>query len=352
MADLTLAATGDEGVPDEAGTSPFTARLLRSERRDPFGQIAGRAPALRHAVALAARVARTSTPVLITGESGAGKELVAQAIHLASPHAAGRFVAVNCAAIPDTLFESELFGHERGAFTGADRRRPGRFEMAGGGTLFLDEIAELPAGVQAKLLRVLQQREFERLGGTLTLRANARIIAATNQDLWAAVGEQRFRADLYYRISVFPVHMPPLRELGDDVLELADHFLRTLGPGLGRTQARLDHDAREALLSYSWPGNVRELANVIERALIVSDGDVISRDHLLLGPAGTGLGSARPGGAVADELARLVEALKATGNNRAAAARVLGMSRSRLYHKLHEAGLMVPHGRSIAKEEA
>jgi transcriptional regulator with PAS, ATPase and Fis domain len=352
MGELDLAVSGDEGPPDDSVATPFTARLLRPGRRDPFEQIAGRAPALRRAIALAARVARTSTPVLITGESGAGKELVAQAIHLASPHATGRFVAVNCAAIPDTLFESELFGHERGAFTGADRRRPGRFEMAGGGTLFLDEIAELPAGVQAKLLRVLQQREFERLGGTLTLRANARIIAATNQDLWAAVAEQRFRADLYYRISVFPVHMPPLRELGDDVLELADHFLRTLGPGLGKLEARLGPDAREALLGYAWPGNVRELANVIERALIVADGDVVTRDHLLLGPAATGPRSAGRGGDPADELARLVETLKATGNNRAAAARVLGMPRSRLYKKLHAAGLMASRARTIVKEGA
>jgi transcriptional regulator with PAS, ATPase and Fis domain len=352
MGDARAVVTrGDaDSVPNREEPAPFTARVLRPGRRDPFEQIAGQAPALRRALALAARVARTSTPVLITGESGAGKELVAQAIHLASPHADGRFVAVNCAAIPDTLFESELFGHERGAFTGADRLRPGRFEMAGAGTLFLDEIAELPAGAQAKLLRVLQEREFERLGGTLTLRANARIIAATNQDLWAAVGEQRFRADLYYRVSVFPVHMPPLRELGDDVLELADHFLRTLGPGLGKAQARLVADAREALLSYSWPGNVRELANVIERALIVADGDVITCDHLLLGPATTGLGSAGRGGACVDERAMLIDALKTTGNNRAAAARILGMSRSRLYKKLHDAGLMAPGAGAIAKE--
>jgi transcriptional regulator with PAS, ATPase and Fis domain len=342
MGDATRAVTSDEGfpAPESDVPSPFTARLLRPSRRDPFEQIAGRAPALRHALALAGRVARTSTPVLITGESGTGKELLAQAIHLASPHADGRFVAVNCAAIPDTLFESELFGHERGAFTGADRRRPGRFEMAGGGTLFLDEIAELPAGVQAKLLRVLQEREFERLGGTLTLRTNARIIAASNQDLWAAVGEQRFRADLYYRVSVFPVHMPPLRALGADVLELAEHFLRTLCRGVGKSQVRLSDDAREALMAYSWPGNVRELANVIERALIVSDEDLITGDHLLLGPAATGLG-ASPGGRPYGEVrATLENALKATGNNRAAAARILGISRSRLYKELHDVGLV------------
>ena len=194
----------------------------------------GRSPLFREALTRAAQVARTETTVLITGESGTGKELVARAIHYASPRADGPFVAVNCAALPDTLLESELFGHERGAFTGADRQKPGRFELAAHGTLFLDEIGDLSAAVQVKLLRVLQEREFQRVGGTATVKADVRLIAATNRDLMAEMAAGRFRNDLFYRLSVFNVHLPPLRDRGDDVLLLADAFIRTLAAKMGK----------------------------------------------------------------------------------------------------------------------
>ena len=215
-------------------------KSARSElhQRYGFDQIIGRSAALREALTRAAQVARTETTVLITGESGTGKELVARAIHYASPRADGPFVAVNCAALPDTLLESELFGHERGAFTGADRQKPGRFELAARGTLFLDEIGELSAAVQVKLLRVLQEREFQRVGGTATLKADVRLIAATNRDLMAEMAAGRFRSDLFYRLGVFNVHLPPLRDRGDDVLLLADSFIRTLAARMGKETSR------------------------------------------------------------------------------------------------------------------
>jgi DNA-binding NtrC family response regulator len=219
-----------------------TARTQLHERYD-FAQILGRSPILREALTRAARVAPTESTVLVTGESGTGKELVARAIHHASPRADGPFVAVNCAALPDTLLESELFGHERGAFTGADRQKPGRFELAAGGTLFLDEIGDLSAAVQVKLLRVLQEREYQRVGGTATLKADVRLLTATNRDLTAEMAAGRFRSDLFYRLSVFNVHLPPLRERGEDVLLLADHFIRTLGGQMGKGDLTLSRDA-------------------------------------------------------------------------------------------------------------
>ena len=209
-----------------------------------FDRIIGRAPALREALARAAKVAATETTVLLTGESGTGKELVARAIHYASPRADGSFVAVNCAALPETLVESELFGHERGAFTGADRQKPGRFELAAGGTLLLDEITELSPAVQAKLLRVLQEHEFQRVGGTATLRTDVRLLIATNRDLAKAVAAGAFREDLFYRLNVFSVHLPPLRERSDDILLLANHFVRELGTRIGRGEPGLSRDAR------------------------------------------------------------------------------------------------------------
>ena len=229
---------------------------------------------------LVARVATTTATVLLTGESGVGKEVLACAIHHGSGRADGPLVAVNCAALPEALVESELFGHERGAFTGADRLKRGRFELAAGGTLFLDEIGELTPPVQAKLLRVLQERKFERVGGTTTLEADVRLIAATNRDLESAVAEGRFREDLYYRLAVFCLHLPALRERGDDVLLLAEHFVREVSATMGRADAALSRDACELLLTHSWPGNVRELHNAIERALILAEGDMISAEHL------------------------------------------------------------------------
>ena len=283
-------------VERRARTLEQSLKTARSELHQRYGfeQMIGRSPLLREALTRAAQVARTETTVLITGESGTGKELVARAIHYSSPRADGPFVAVNCAALPDTLLESELFGHERGAFTGADRQKPGRFELAAHGTLFLDEIGELSAAVQVKLLRVLQEREFQRVGGTATLKADVRLIAATNRDLTAEMAAGRFRNDLFYRLGVFNVHLPPLRERGDDVLLLADTFIRTLAVKMGKGDVTLSRDARELLRRHPWPGNIRELQNAIERGLITCDGTLVTAAHLAI-PLAVGTEPTAPG---------------------------------------------------------
>jgi Nif-specific regulatory protein len=329
-----------------ARTLEQNLKSTRSElhQRYGFDQIMGHSQVLREVLTRAAQVARTETTVLITGESGTGKELVARAIHYASPRADGPFVAVNCAALPDTLLESELFGHERGAFTGADRQKPGRFELAAGGTLFLDEIGELSAAVQVKLLRVLQEREFQRVGGTVTLKANVRLIAATNRDLMAEVAAQRFRTDLFYRLSVFNVHLPPLRERGDDVLLLADAFIRTLAPRMGKPDVTLSRDAVDLLRRHPWPGNIRELQNAIERALIACEGGLVTGAHLAIpGPAVTATLPRPPepvppasGSVALEELERqaIVEALRRTHGHKARAAELLGLTRFQLYSRL------------------
>ena len=313
-----------------------------------FDRIIGRAPALREALARAAKVAPTETTVLLTGESGTGKELVARAIHHASPRADGPFVALNCAALPETLVESELFGHERGAFTGADRQKPGRFELAAGGTLLLDEIAELSPAVQAKLLRVLQEHEFQRVGGTMTLKTDARLLIATNQDLARAVAAGAFREDLFYRLNVFPVHLPPLRERSEDILLLANHFVREMGTRFGRGEPGLSRDARALLLSYRWPGNIRELANAVERALIVSEGGLLTADHFGIGmlapsPADPAAGFT-PASAPIESLAAverqtILAALERTRGNKAQAAASLGITRTKFYTRLKQLGL-------------
>jgi DNA-binding NtrC family response regulator len=335
-------------LEDRARTLEQSLRTARGELHDRygFGQMIGRSPLLREALTRATQVARTGTTVLLTGESGTGKELVARAIHYASSRANGPFVAVNCAALPDTLLESELFGHERGAFTGADRQKPGRFELATHGTLFLDEIGELSAAVQVKLLRVLQEREFQRLGGTATLKADVRLIAATNRDLMAEMAAGRFRSDLFYRLGVFNVHLPPLRERDDDVLLLADAFVRTLAVKMGKGDVTLSRDARELLRRHPWPGNVRELQNAIERALILAEDALISAEHL-------GIGSRPPADAtipalttppaedastmltIAEREKRLiVEALQRTHGHQKRAAALLGLTRFQLYGRL------------------
>ncbi len=330
-------------------------KTARSELHERYGfeQIIGRSPLLRESLTRAARVAATDTTVLITGESGTGKELVARAIHHASARADGPFVAVNCAALPDTLLESELFGHERGAFTGADRQKPGRFELAAHGTLFLDEIGELSPGVQVKLLRVLQEREFQRLGGTATLKADVRLIAATNRDLMAEMAAGRFRNDLFYRLSVFNVHLPPLRERGDDVLLLADAFIRTLAARMGKTDVTLSRDAVDLLRRHPWPGNIRELQNAIERALITCEGALVTAAQLALprpsGPATTGPRQPEPVPAAASsvdvhELERkaIIDALARTHGHKARAAALLGLTRFQLYSRLKRYGIEVP----------
>jgi transcriptional regulator with GAF, ATPase, and Fis domain len=311
-----------------------------------FDRIIGRSPAIRDVLVKSARVAPTEATVLLTGESGTGKELVARAIHHASPRTAGPFVAINCAALPDTLLESELFGHERGAFTGADRQKPGRFELAAGGTLFLDEVGDLSPGVQAKLLRVLQEREFQRVGGTATLKSDVRLIAATNRDLLREVEEGRFREDLYYRLNVFAIHLPALRERGDDVLLLAEHFVQALGARMAKPDLGLSRDAREALLDHTWPGNIRELQNAIERALILSDGGLLTATHFGIGartaPVQTVSAQssyAPPPSLPPDSIPELerrmiVEAMKKAKGNKSRAAGQLSLTRSQLYTRL------------------
>jgi len=325
---------------------------LRTELGERYGfdRIVGRAPSLRQELQRAAKVATTDTTVLLTGESGTGKELVAHAIHHGSTRSSGPFVAVNCAALPDTLLESELFGHEKGAFTGADRQRPGRFEQAQGGTLFLDEVGELSAAVQAKFLRVLQEREFQRVGGTVTIRADVRVIAATNRDLEREVDAGRFREDLFYRLNVFTVHLPPLRERGDDVLLLADYFVRDIGGRMGKGEPGLSRDARDVLLAHAWPGNIRELSNAIERALIVSDGGLITAAQLAIAaprparaterqPPPSGNASAERDAAGPQSLAdwerqMVTDVLRTAKGNRSRAAAILGLTRSQLYTRL------------------
>jgi DNA-binding NtrC family response regulator len=256
---------------------------LAAQRGAP--RILGEAPALRRAVQALQRAAAAEVTVLVEGESGTGKELFARALHAWSARADGPFVAINCAAIPEALLESELFGYEKGAFTGAGQRKLGRFELADRGTLFLDEIGELAPAIQAKILRVLETRQFERVGGTVTLRADVRLVAATNRNLRDEVAARRFREDLFFRLSVVPITVPPLRDRGRDVLLLARDFLARTAAGRGRTAPELDEDAVAALAGYAWPGNVRELQNCLERAALLTDGAVISTRHLHLQPA-------------------------------------------------------------------
>jgi transcriptional regulator with GAF, ATPase, and Fis domain len=325
---------------------PMASLRTTLDDRSGFDAIIGRSPSIIAAAEDARKVAATSTTVLLTGESGTGKEVLARAIHRASARAGGPIVALNCAALPETLVESELFGHERGAFTGADRLKRGRFELAAGGTLFLDEVGELPPAVQAKLLRVLQERQYERVGGTTTLHADIRLIAATNRDLQRAVAEGEFREDLYYRVAVFRIHLPTLRERGEDVLLLADHFVRELCTRMERHEPGLSGAARELLLAHSWPGNIRELQNAIERALILTDGALIAAEHLGIVPrpsdhAASPAVTAPPPEApttvltiAAQEERTILEVLRRTHGHKARAAALLGLTRFQLYSRL------------------
>jgi transcriptional regulator with GAF, ATPase, and Fis domain len=261
--------------------------LLKEEidKASMFEEIVGESPALRSVLARLARVAPTESTVLITGETGTGKELIARAIHKRSQRAAGPFVSINCAAVPSSLITSELFGHEKGAFTGAAQRRLGRFESAEGGTLFLDEVGELPAETQIALLRVLQEREFERLGGTKPIRANVRVITATNRDLQTAIETGTFRRDLYYRLNVFPMEIPPLRERKEDIPLLVEYFIDRYANRAGKKIRSINNETLARLTSYAWPGNIRELQNVIERSIIVCDTDSFTVDKSWLSRA-------------------------------------------------------------------
>jgi two-component system response regulator FlrC len=290
--------------------------------------------AWRDVIARATHVAATEATTCLQGESGTGKEVIARFIHQRSARWRGPFIAINCAALPDQLLESELFGFERGAFTGALQAKPGQIELAAGGVLFLDEITEMTAAAQAKFLRVLQEREFLRLGGTRAVHANVRVVAATNRNLEDAVAEGGFRADLYYRLNVFDIYIPPLRERRDDILPLAAGFLREFG---GAT-ADLTPAASEALRRHDWPGNVRELRNVLERALILCDGPCLDADHLCLrARKHVPLSSITDLGTL--EKKAIVRAMRAADGNKVRAARELGISRMQLYTRLRKFGL-------------
>jgi Nif-specific regulatory protein len=319
---------------------------LRHELQDKFGfdHIIGNGGTMRGVCEQIARVAATNTTVLVRGESGTGKELIAHALHYNSARARGPFIRVSCAALPDTLIESELFGHERGAFTGAHARKKGRFELADRGTLFLDEIGELNLATQVKLLRVLQAREFERVGGTETLRADVRVVAATNTDLEHAIAAGTFREDLYYRLNVFTIFVPPLRERKPDVLLLADHFVEKYAREHGKSIRRISTPCIDMLMSYHWPGNVRELENTIERAVVVCDGSVIHGHHLpptLQTAEATGTGSTRPllAAVAAYEKDLILDALKTARGNRAKAARLLETTERIVCYKIRKYGI-------------
>src|SRR2546421_11071197 len=304
------------------------------------GHIIGASPAFRRMMTLIDQVADSSATVLIQGESGTGKELIARRIHDRSPRRQGPCVAVNCAALPETLLESELFGYEKGAFTGAAGRKEGRFELATGGMLFLDEVSDLSPVTQPKILRVLQEGEFERLGGTKTFRVDVRIVAATNQDLAHMVREKRFREDLYYRLNVITLTVPPLRERREDVRVLAQHFLRIYAAKNNRTLEGFTDEAMRRLEAYAWPGNVRELENVVERGVVLARGALMDTDELPEEIAGAtplpeGVLTVRIGTPLAEVGARLLDAtLRATKGNKTLTAKLLGIDPRTVSRKL------------------
>lgn len=363
---FTPAVVGGEG--ERASTAEGPETTSGSSPSGEFGMV-GRSPSMTTVKEMIRTVAASPSTVLITGESGTGKELVARALHLGSERRELPFIRVNCAAIPATLVESELFGHERGAFTGAVSSRQGRFELADGGTLFLDEVSEIPLEIQVKLLRAIQESEFERVGGVKTLNVDVRLIAATNRDLEDEIKAKRFREDLYYRLNVVPIHLPPLRERPEDCEPLLDHFLRRSNERLGKDVQGFTPEALEALRNYSWPGNIRELENLVERMVLFASGDRVSVDELPdsfttdgepevdddeaeageggmprairlpLDSLGLDLKEAVKAGSRRIEEALIREALTQTDANVTRSARKLGISRRSLQSKMKELGL-------------
>jgi DNA-binding NtrC family response regulator len=349
----------DEGLPGEA--------------------IVGSCPGMQEAYKAVGRVADQTFPVLITGESGTGKELIARAIYQHGLRAQAPFLALNCAAIPENLLESELFGHEKGAFTGADRRRIGKFEQCNGGTLFLDEIGDMPPATQAKMLRVLQEQAFERVGGNETIRTDVRLIAATHRDLKAWSGEGKFRADLYYRLGVFTIYLPPLRERGDDLPMLIGHQLRRFSREMGRDAVEVSLAAMDRLRSYAWPGNIRELQNVLRQSLLRTRGNVLLPEflpELLRGASEAPINEGGPAGPRGPDLEAFVKQELAAGNtslleethrwaerillpmvlehtkgNRKQAAQILGVARQTLRAKLREMGATIQSSVDIADDD-
>ena len=314
-------------------------------------RIIGESPAMRRLKDLIPRIARSRSSVLVHGESGTGKELVARAVHMLSPRAGAPFVAENCAALPEGVIESELFGHVRGAFTGADRDREGLIALANGGTLFLDEVGDLPPRIQAKLLRVIQEGEFRPVGSRMVKRSDFRVVAATHRDLAAMVRRSDFRGDLYYRLNVIQIEVPPLRERIEDIPPLVESLVRKLAPGAALVDEGLfgvSREAMEMLLRYPWPGNVRELQNVVEAALVVATNGVIGVaelperviDHALATPEGTALGEGKPHERVMIEMA-----LCRFEGDKAKAARFIGWSRPRLYRRMSRYGIPLGFGK-------
>jgi two-component system response regulator HydG len=322
---------------------------LREKIEERFGLegLVGKSPAMQKIYDLIKMVSQTDTTVLIQGESGTGKEMVATAIHLQSPRKKGPFIKVNCSALPETLLETELFGHERGAFTGAIRQRKGRFELAHGGTLFLDEVGEISPAVQVKLLRVLQERQFERVGGNETLSVDVRLVCATQRDLREEVRKGTFREDLYYRLNVVPILLPALRERREDILLLADHFIRKLSKKMGKEIDGLSEEGKALLLKYPFPGNIRELENMLERAIALLKGRVIQAEDLpeevcggetLARSISEKIQGARPLAAAVSLFEReyIQSVLEKTGGKKGQAAEILRISRKTLWEKIKE----------------
>lgn len=346
----TLLAVLDRAMEKARLLSETTLLRERLRERNAFGHIIGEHPRTKALLQTVAQVAPSRSSVLIVGESGTGKELIAAALHRASSRASQPFVRLSCAALAESLLESELFGHERGSFTGAVGRREGRFKQAHGGTLFLDEISEIPASTQVKLLRVLQEREFERVGGNETLRVDVRIIAATNVDLEDRVRRGLFRDDLFYRLNVIKLELPPLRERRSDIPLLAEFFLRRYAQENGKTLTGFTEEATQRMLAYPWPGNVRELEHAVERGVVFCRGERVGVEVL---PANVGPLSARtdggparegappvPGSSIAElERFAILETLKALGGSTGKAAKILGISPRKIQYKLHEYAL-------------
>jgi Nif-specific regulatory protein len=320
-------------------------RRIVNQGRAPSVDMIGHSKGMQEVFGLISHVADSGTTVLIQGETGTGKELVARAIHMNSPRSKGPLIQFNCAAIPDTLIESELFGHERGAFTGAMRQRRGRFEEAHNGTIFLDEVSELSASAQAKLLRVLQEKQFQPLGSSRVITTNARVIAATNRHLEECIAAGRFRNDLYYRLSVFPIYLPPLRDRGNDIILLADHFVLKYSKEMGKPVKRISTSVIEVFLSHQWPGNVRELENCIERAILLTEGDAIEMIHLPPSlQAKMREGDPTEKGRLStvilsQERSLILEALKETRGNQSQAARLLGTTKRIIQYKIQKLGI-------------
>ncbi|HZO83395.1 MAG TPA: sigma-54 dependent transcriptional regulator [Candidatus Binataceae bacterium] len=369
-----VAATAARAVETAAQAGNLERLRGAGVRKQAPGEIIGHSPAMQEVYKLIGRMVNNDATVLLIGESGTGKELVARAIHFKSARGRAPFVAVNCSAIPHGLIESELFGHERGAFTGAAERRAGKFELAGAGTLFLDEIGDLPLELQPKLLRVLQEREFARVGGFETQRLQARIIAATNQDLEAAVAARRFREDLYFRLRVIPIHLPPLRERREDIPELTNYFVDKAAREMGARATAVSSAARARLSAYEWPGNVRELENTVLRAALLAPGNTIRAEDIVFARAGAAGAAIAPGaaaddGSFAELIARRVahyldrgggpsdprglyqklvgeierplieQAMRRAQGNQVRAARILGLNRNTLRKKLVDLGI-------------